>query len=382
MSRIQASASAILFASILGCGGPEKELPKDIGTANERGKEEEVVVPVPATSQPDAAKLIAKCIAAATEGHPERLERAKVNRLTEQGRLLRETSFVPTRRKIAAVWPDRFYFADESNAGAALKISIGLRQQSLPLRRIFAGILAKLNQKLFSHKIGDAMIPVDASEIHVAASGDRRIVIAHDFHHGHVKRTATEVVNQNCFQRLGSAFRRNKTSLHSIRECGGGRFVNDVNDIQTGKATGVLSRLAPRFVKVGGHCDNTLVEGAQAMNRIVPEFAQNQCLNDFGGNLLAGNRNSIADFAEIALGKLDDTIRLIFRSLQRFFSHDNRFAIEEDHAGCRRVTFQILHRTRTTSVVQMSDNRSSGSQIDTDGNLISRHGQFSNSNGA
>ena len=135
MSRIQAFASAILFASILGCGGPEKELPKDIGTASERGKEEEVVAPVPGASQPDAAKLIAKCIAAATEGHPERLERAKANRLTEQGRLLRESTFVPTRRKIAAVWPDRFYFADESNVGAALKISIGLRQQSLTFRR-------------------------------------------------------------------------------------------------------------------------------------------------------------------------------------------------------------------------------------------------------
>ena len=127
---------ALLLGSILlaGCGGAEKELPTNVVPIEERGKEEPAAAE-PKESEAEAKKLVARCIAAATEGHPERLEKLKANRLSETGRQLQGASFVPTNRKIAAVWPDRFLFSDESNANGPMKLSIGLRQLVLTFRR-------------------------------------------------------------------------------------------------------------------------------------------------------------------------------------------------------------------------------------------------------
>lgn len=135
MPRVLLLAFTILFASILGCGGPEKELPKDIATAKGREKEIEPASPIPTSSQPDAVKLVEKCLAAATEGHKERLEKLKANRLSEQGTMLRDMRHVPTTRKIAAVWPDRYFYSNESTGADPLNISIGLRLGSLTFRQ-------------------------------------------------------------------------------------------------------------------------------------------------------------------------------------------------------------------------------------------------------
>ena len=42
---------------------------------------------------------------------------------------------MPITRKIAAVWPDRFFFSDETDVGGPLKLSFGIRQKSLSIRR-------------------------------------------------------------------------------------------------------------------------------------------------------------------------------------------------------------------------------------------------------
>lgn len=124
--------ACVLPLLLIGCGGDEKQLPTDITTPE---KTDEPAVVVPKESEPEAKKLVQTCIAAATGNHPERLEKLKVNRLVESGRQLQATTYVPTTRKIAAVWPDRFLFTDESTATGPVKISIGLKQLVLSFRR-------------------------------------------------------------------------------------------------------------------------------------------------------------------------------------------------------------------------------------------------------
>jgi len=126
--------ACVLPLALLGCGGDEKLLPSDVSAPGDRNPEDVSIV-VPAESEPEAKKLAERCIASATANHPERLEKLKANRLTESGRQLQGTSFVPTVRKIAAAWPDRFLFTDESTANGPVKLSIGLRQLALTFRR-------------------------------------------------------------------------------------------------------------------------------------------------------------------------------------------------------------------------------------------------------
>ncbi|MFO0803989.1 MAG: hypothetical protein U0791_12815 [Gemmataceae bacterium] len=124
--------ACVLPLILIGCGGDEKQLPTDVVAP---GKSDEPEAVVPKESEPEAKKFVEKCIAAATANHPERLEKLKVNRLSESGRQLQGTSFVPTTRKIAATWPDRFLFTDESTVNGPVKLSIGLKQLVLSFRR-------------------------------------------------------------------------------------------------------------------------------------------------------------------------------------------------------------------------------------------------------
>ena len=131
MSRVVSSASVLLFTAILGCGGPEKELPKDIGST-ERGKDVEIAAAIPTTSQPDARKRIDRCLAAATEGHPERLEKLKVNRQSVRGKWRWPSDVVSiATREFQCVWPDKARVAYEFTTGDFKKFLIVFRRPTV-----------------------------------------------------------------------------------------------------------------------------------------------------------------------------------------------------------------------------------------------------------
>lgn len=106
--------ASVGLALLVGCG-PEKKLPD---------KEPPVVDPgppaIPTESQPEAREVVEHAVQALTDGHPERLEKAKVNRLVLEG-LVRfpvpmtdQTVMAKTIRRLAGVWPDRLRFEQET----------------------------------------------------------------------------------------------------------------------------------------------------------------------------------------------------------------------------------------------------------------------------
>jgi hypothetical protein len=116
------------LAVFVGCG-PEKELPKEITISTGR---ERISSPVPPTSEPDALKITEKAIRAATDGHPERLERGKVSKVQSEGDIewvVGDRRIVTNAtRRIEAAWPDRVRVSYDLGVGTIRQITLGLRR--------------------------------------------------------------------------------------------------------------------------------------------------------------------------------------------------------------------------------------------------------------
>jgi hypothetical protein len=109
-----------------GCG-PEKEIPKEVPTTHDPGAPDAPAVPT--SSQPEAVKVVERCVGAVTGGHPERLRQIKAVRQTVKGRMRWVTGqVVPTARKIEAVWPDRARIEFDFVTGDIKPVVIGLRR--------------------------------------------------------------------------------------------------------------------------------------------------------------------------------------------------------------------------------------------------------------
>jgi hypothetical protein len=113
---------------LAGCG-PEKELPTTVTLTPDRDLP--TLIAVPPQSNPAAAKIVDRCLAASTEGHPERIGKAKAFRLAMKGVVIRQGVEVATIRRVDAVWPDRFVQFDEFNEGGPVRVIMGLRRPVL-----------------------------------------------------------------------------------------------------------------------------------------------------------------------------------------------------------------------------------------------------------
>jgi hypothetical protein len=120
----------IIFAIgtvLIGGCGPEKEIPTEVTLSTERMDRDGPTAP--SKSDENAKAYIDQCIAAATDGHPERLQKVRSNRSTVAG-LWRNQSgeLIPTTRHIQAIWPDQFLVSLEFGAGPVKSVTIGQRR--------------------------------------------------------------------------------------------------------------------------------------------------------------------------------------------------------------------------------------------------------------
>lgn len=133
MRRIHLLVAGLALGPVAAGCGPEKELPTEVrvGTA----RDEPATPPIPSASDPEAVRIVDLAVRAATDGHPERLAKARANRVTLRGVVLRATGRVATTRRIQAAWPDRLVLVDEFNENGPLAITVGLRRPNLWIRR-------------------------------------------------------------------------------------------------------------------------------------------------------------------------------------------------------------------------------------------------------
>lgn len=108
-----------------GCGR-EKELPTVLPADTGRGKAD--TDPVPTTSEPAARAFVEACIGKATDGHPDRLDKARAYTAKMTGQTRGPDRWNPASRELKAVWPDRFRMDQEMPVGDIKRVSMGLRR--------------------------------------------------------------------------------------------------------------------------------------------------------------------------------------------------------------------------------------------------------------
>lgn len=89
-----------------GCG-PEKEAPTEVRVGT--GRAEAAGPAAPKTSDPAAKEFVERVLKAATDGHPERVDKGRTNTSLVKG-LSRgpDGKFASATRTVRAAWPDRF----------------------------------------------------------------------------------------------------------------------------------------------------------------------------------------------------------------------------------------------------------------------------------
>ena len=95
-----------------------------------------------------------------------------------------------------------------------------------------------------------AQVRVTTGAQHLEHLGVVASSAAGHFQYGHVKRTATQVEDDDLLVLL---------LVQSVGQCRGGRFVDDAHHLQTGDLARVLGGLTLRVVEVGRHRDDGLV---------------------------------------------------------------------------------------------------------------------------
>ena len=75
-----------------------------------------------------------------------------------------------------------------------------------------------------------------------------------DVQKGHIESTTTEIEDEDVLLRL-------RLTVKTVGDGGGGRLVDDTEDVKTGDRTGVLGRQTLRVVEVGGDAENLLSMG-------------------------------------------------------------------------------------------------------------------------
>src|SRR5205085_7000607 len=98
--------------------------------------------------------------------------------------------------------------------------------------------------------------------------------------------------------------------LERVRQGGGGRLVEDIEDFEAGDTAGVLGGLAARVVEVRRHGDDRLAHRADAQLRVLDELTQDDGAQGFGAELAAGNQTPVGGVADAALDEGGDLVRL------------------------------------------------------------------------
>ncbi len=149
-----------------------------------------------------------------------------------------------------AVGGHRQVLHGNGGAGGAGQFLLGLFRgflQTLQGDLVLAQVDAVLVLDLADEPVDDLLVPIVAAQVVVAVgglhlNGGEAVVVLADLQQGHIEGATTEVEDQDALVFLAL--------LQAVGQCGGGRLVDDTQDVQARDGAGVLGRLTLGVVEV------------------------------------------------------------------------------------------------------------------------------------
>src|SRR5262245_10268812 len=227
--------------------------------------------------------------------------------------------------------------------------------------------------------VDDAVVPILAAQADVAFDRDRLKMPPREPHERGVERAAAEVINENHVRMKVRLWLTGRTVRHSLpytillkRICqrGGARLVENVDDVQSGDPPGVVRRLTPRIVEVGGNGNDRLPDRAEVPFRVLRELAKDDRRKRLRSELAVRDRAAVRVVAHAALDQRRDAVRLLQRDVEGGLTDDDLFAGEKDGAGSEHFAVAVWNRERPAPFIQGRNGGIGGAEIDAD----ERHG--------
>ena len=185
---------------------------------------------------------------------------------------------------------------------------------------------------------------------------------------GRVECSAAQVVDQNPPRFFIGHFMAELAPVPRVGERGGGRFVDDVDHVQPGDLPGVLRRLPAGIVEVVRNGDHGIGDRAQNPFAVLLELAQDQRRDEFRRDFMAVERPLVADIPHLPLDPLDDVFGIFHRRAVAVRPDHHMFVFgQQDQAGGFDIAVLVLDRNRFPLLVDLSQRRKGGSQVDSNG---------------
>ena len=229
----------------------------------------------------------------------------------------------------------------------------------------FAEIYAVLGLELFGHMVEDAVVPVDAAEMHVAVGGQHLEMGRRVAHHGHVERTSAQVEDQRQARfEIIRAARSQLTAMPGVCQRGGGGLVDDVDYIEARNTAGVLCGLAPRVVEIVGYGDHGVADLPDAFLGVLAELFQDQGRKKLGRNLLAVESAVEVRVAHPSLDAFDHVAGVFHRRAHAVRTDHHMMAVgKKNQTGRLDLLVLVGHGNRSTFLVELGNCGKSGPQI-------------------
>ena len=124
--------------------------------------------------------------------------------------------------------------------------------QSLQHHLVVPQVYAVFLLELIRHPVDDALVEVVAAQMVVTGGRQHLEDTVRDLEQRYIKGTAAEVKDHDLLILF---------LVHTVCQCGGGRLVDDTQNLQTGDLAGVLGRLTLCVGEVSRHRDDSLRHG-------------------------------------------------------------------------------------------------------------------------
>ena len=239
---------------------------------------------------------------------------------------------------------------------------IAVIAENLEFLRRFRGINAEFFLKLLADITRQAIVPVHPAEFDITVGRDDAEMISVILDEGGVKRSPPQVVDENTARLSVGHFVTELSAMPRVGQGSGGRFIDDVDDIEPGNLAGVLGRLAPRVVEVVRHGDNRVGDRPENSFGVLLEFAQDKRRDKLRGNFMAVERPFVADIPHLPLNPLDNIFGVFHGRAVPVRADDNVLGFgQQNQAGGFDVAVFILNRNRFAVFIDLRQRRKGGS---------------------